>query len=129
MKAKLYGKIISLILVIATLVTTLPLTVFAETIEIEKSKGLYVKSIKLAQAKTEDEAKAILEGDGYIDLVNVKCDPEVIYSFHSESGMFPAYHMNKRHWITAALDGSADDDKIKWLLDISYDLTGIKRKK
>lgn len=68
MKAKLYGKIISLILVIATLVTTLPLTVFAETVEVEKTKDLYVKSIKLAQAKTEDEAKAILEGDGYIFL-------------------------------------------------------------
>ena len=78
---------------------------------------------------TVPRSKIKLEGDGYIDLVNVKCDPEVIYSFHSEKGMFPAYHMNKRHWITAALDGSADDDKIKWLLDISYDLTGIKRKK
>lgn len=68
MKIKLYGKIISLILVIATLVTTLPLTVFAQTIEIEKEKELYVKSIKLAQAKSKDEAKAILEGEGYIFL-------------------------------------------------------------
>ena len=68
MKTKLYGKIISLILVIATLVTTLPLTVFAQTIEIEKEKELYVKSIKLAQAKNKYEAKAILEGEGYIFL-------------------------------------------------------------
>lgn len=78
---------------------------------------------------TVPRSKLKLDGEGYIDLVNVKCDPEVIYSFHSEAGMFPAYHMNKRHWITAALDGTADEDKIKWLLDISYDLTGIKRKK
>lgn len=68
MKAKLYGKIISLILVIATLVTTLPLTIFAETVEVEKNKDLYVKSIKLAQAKTKNEAKAILEEEGYIFL-------------------------------------------------------------
>ena len=68
MKSKLYGKIISLILVIATLVTTLPLTVFAETVEVEKNKDLYVKSIKLAQAKTKNEAKAILEEEGYIFL-------------------------------------------------------------
>lgn len=78
---------------------------------------------------TVPRSKIKLDGDGYIDLVNVKSDPEIIYSFHSEKGMFPAYHMNKRHWITAALDGTANDDKIKWLLDISYDLTGIKRKK
>lgn len=68
MKAKLYGKIISLILVITTLVAALPLTVFAETSEIEKNKGLYVKNIKLAQAKTKDEAQAILEDEGYIFL-------------------------------------------------------------
>lgn len=78
---------------------------------------------------TVPRSKMRLAGDGYIDIVNVKCDPEVIYSFLTERGMFPAYHMNKRHWISAALDGSAEEDKIKWLLDISYDLTGIKRKK
>lgn len=78
---------------------------------------------------TVPHSRIKLDGGGLIDIVNVKCDPEVIYSFLSEKGMFPAYHMNKRHWITAALDGTADEDKIKWLLDISYDLTGIKRKK
>lgn len=74
---------------------------------------------------TIPRSKLGLSGEDLIDVVNVKCDPEIIYSFHSESGMYPAYHMNKRHWITAALDGSADEDKITWLLDISYDLTGI----
>ena len=76
---------------------------------------------------TIPKSKLGLSADGMIDVVNVKCDPEVIYSFHSEPGMYPAYHMNKRHWITAALDGTAEEEKIKWLLDISYDLTGIKR--
>lgn len=66
---------------------------------------------------------------GMLDVVNLKCDPEVIYSFHSYPGMFPAYHMNKRHWITAVLDQRTDPEQIKWILDISYDLTGIKRKK
>ena len=68
MKAKLYGKIISFILVVAILFTALPFTVFAETVEIEKNKDTYVKSIKLAQAKTKDEAKSILEDEGYIFL-------------------------------------------------------------
>ena len=27
---------------------------------------------------------------------------------HSRPGFFPAYHMNKEHWISAALDGSVD---------------------
>ena len=68
MKAKFYGKIISLILVLATLFTTLPFTVFAEAVEIEKNKDVYVKSIKLARAKDKGEARAILEGEGYIFL-------------------------------------------------------------
>ena len=40
-----------------------------------------------------------------------------------EPGMFPAYHMNKAHWLTIALDGSAEEGKIKFLLDMSYELT------
>ncbi len=35
--------------------------------------------------------------------------------------------MNKEKWITAALDGSADSEKIKSLLDMSFDLTAVKR--
>lgn len=65
-----------------------------------------------------------LEGDEVIDIVNFKCDPEVIYSLAcAESGIFRAYHMNKAHWLSVALDGSCDDDTVTWLLDISYELT------
>ena len=31
--------------------------------------------------------------------------------------------MNKAHWLTVALDGSADEEKLKFLLDMSYELT------
>ncbi len=31
--------------------------------------------------------------------------------------------MNKTHWITVLLDENADKEKIKTLLDISYELT------
>ena len=34
--------------------------------------------------------------------------------------------MNKDSWITVALDGSVSDDKIKMLLDASYDATTPK---
>ena len=70
-----------------------------------------------------------IDSDEMVDVVNLKLPAELFGSFGRDDGVYPAYHMNKRHWITAALDGTADEDKIKWLLDISYDLTGIKRKK
>lgn len=64
-----------------------------------------------------------LPGDGIISAVNVKCDPRLIGSFREEPGIYPAYHMNKAHWLTVALDGSAEEGKLKFLLDMSYELT------
>lgn len=73
-------------------------------------------------------AKLGLDSDKHIDIVNVKCDPLMIGSITREAGFFPAYHMNKSSWISIALDGSADDEKIKWLLDMSFDATNVKLK-
>ena len=63
-----------------------------------------------------------------VEIFNAKCDPILIGSLRAEPGFFPAYHMSKSNWITIALDGSVDDGKIKWLLDMSYDLTAPRRK-
>lgn len=70
-----------------------------------------------------------LREDGMIDVVNLKCDPVLIGSLRSEKGIFPAYHMSKDKWISVALDGSVDDEQIKILLDMSFELTGVKIKK
>ena len=69
-----------------------------------------------------------LRGTDTIDVVNLKCDPLLLGSVRTESGIFPAYHMNKENWVTAALDGSASDEIIKILLDVSYELTAAKIK-
>ena len=37
--------------------------------------------------------------------------------------------MSKDSWITVALDGSVSDDKIKMLLDMSYEATAPKTRK
>lgn len=69
-----------------------------------------------------------LRGTDIIDVVNLKCDPLLLGSVRTESGIFPAYHMNKENWVTAALDGNASDEVIKMLLDVSYELTVAKIK-
>ncbi|HOO22669.1 MAG TPA: MmcQ/YjbR family DNA-binding protein [Clostridia bacterium] len=58
-----------------------------------------------------------------INVVNFKCDPVLNGSLRNLPGIFPAYHMNKENWITVALDGSASDDVIKMLLEMSYNDT------
>ena len=70
-----------------------------------------------------------LSDDKTVDIVNLKFDPIMTGSLHNENGIFPAYHMNKSHWISVLLDGSVDDERLKWLLDISFDLTNSKIKK
>lgn len=64
-----------------------------------------------------------LEGNGTLDIVNFKCDPAFIDSLKREEGFFPAYHMSKATWISVALDGSVDAERIKILADMSWQLT------
>ena len=67
-----------------------------------------------------------LTGDGEISVVNLKCDTRLIGSFRMEPGIYPGLHMNKAHWLTVALDGTVEDEKIKFLVDMSCELTGRK---
>lgn len=64
-----------------------------------------------------------LEGNGKIDIINVKCEPELSYMLRQESGILPAYHMNKEHWITVILDSHMPKKQIYELIDISYVLS------
>ena len=75
-------------------------------------------------------SKLGLEGEEALDVVNLKCGPILTGSLLEEPGIFPAYHMSKENWITAALDGSVPDERLKLLLAMSYDATapGIKKK-
>ena len=70
-----------------------------------------------------------LQGEENLEVVNFKCDPILIGALREEPGFFPAYHMSKDSWITVALDGSVSDDKIKMLLDMSYETTAPKTRK
>ena len=64
-----------------------------------------------------------LTGDGEISVVNLKCDTRLIGTFREEPGIFPGWHMNKAHWLSVALDGTVEDEKIKFLAAMSYELT------
>ena len=70
-----------------------------------------------------------LAGTEKLDIVNFKCDPILISSLRGETSIFPAYHMNKASWITAALDGSVPAETIELLLDVSYEMTKPKSRR
>ena len=64
-----------------------------------------------------------LPGNGEISVVNLKCDTRLIGAFRMEPGIFPGWHMNKAHWLSVALDGSVDEEKLRFLVDMSCELT------
>lgn len=71
-----------------------------------------------------------IDEDGTVDVVNLKIDPEESYAVREMfSGVIPAYHMNKRHWISVILDGSVPMEFCEILIEKSYDLTRKKMKK
>lgn len=75
------------------------------------------------------KSKIGMEKEGNINVVNLKCDPLLVGSLILDKGIHPAYHMNKNHWITVCLDESIEEDKVKWLLNLSFELTETKPKK
>ena len=70
-----------------------------------------------------------LEREGAADIVDVKCSPLMADAYRKLPGILPGYHMNKEHWLTILLDGSAEDELIRELLELSFDLTDGKKKK
>lgn len=74
-------------------------------------------------------SKLGMQSDDMISVVNLKCDPLMTGSVYMEKGIYPAYHMNKNCWISVALDGTAPDETVKMLLDMSFDATMPKIKK
>ncbi len=69
-----------------------------------------------------------LSGEGKVDVLNVKSEPLLVASLRTKEGFHPAYHMNKDKWISIRLDGSAPEEEIKRLIDLSYELTEVKRR-
>ena len=78
---------------------------------------------------TIEKSKLGLEGKDPVDIMDVKCDPDMTNMIIQTHGFLPGYHMNKQHWITILLDGSVSKAKILDFLDMSYDLIDGARRK
>ncbi len=68
-----------------------------------------------------------LDGTEEVDIMDLKCEPEMIGSLRMTEGIFAGYHMNKGNWISVLLDDSMDETMIYSLLDMSFRLTGDKK--
>ena len=67
------------------------------------------------------------DSDEIIDVVNLKLPIEMFGSFGAGDGVYPAYHMNKRHWISVILPDAAED-LVEFLVNVSFETTKDKKK-
>ena len=68
-----------------------------------------------------------LSGD--IEVVNIKLDEAKIPELHKQNGFYPAYHMNKKNWLTITLDDTVPDDVLLALVAESHTFTLGKHKR
>lgn len=55
--------------------------------------------------------------------VSLKCDPVLAETLREKyESVQPGYHLNKKHWNTLLLTGQLDDEEVKDLVRLSYQL-------
>lgn len=57
--------------------------------------------------------------DSTVEIINIKV--KIVDDHLGKPGFFPAYHMNKKSWITILFDNKVDDEVIKALINESYE--------
>ncbi|PWU68171.1 MULTISPECIES: MmcQ/YjbR family DNA-binding protein [Gracilibacillus] len=64
-----------------------------------------------------------LDGNDGVDILNLKCPPELNDILRNGKDILPAYHMNKEHWITLVLERADPKGEIYKLIEQSFYLT------
>ena len=59
--------------------------------------------------------------EGLVEAGNLKHDQ--VADLLSKKGIYPAFHMNKRYWLSLALDDSLQDEEVIELIEKSWNLT------
>lgn len=81
-----------------------------------ETKKWYALIMNIARNKLDDNT-------GNVDVLNVKIDSKKIEDLLKEKGYYPAYHMNKKYWLSIILDDTLTDDTIMSLIEESYSYT------
>ena len=63
------------------------------------------------------------DNDEKIEIVDLHCPTEQIEKLVDYVNIFPAFHMNKKHWITLLGNDALDFEIVKRLIDQSYDMS------
>lgn len=75
-----------------------------------------------------DRRKLLPNENGKVEVINLKLD-ELVEEALRAKGVFPAYHMTKKNWVSVILDDTLADGEIAQLVDISFAHSAAKKKK
>ena len=89
----------------------------------ENNKKWFALILKVDAKKLclNDEAAVKFSGD--IAILNLKCRPDLVRILADGERIMPAYHMNKKHWISVNLASDISKEQVFDLIDQSFDLT------
>lgn len=64
-------------------------------------------------------------------VLNLKCPPDLSEFLRAQypRGVLPAYHMNKKLWVSVVLSSGVPEEDIKKLISVSYDAVRKKEDK
>lgn len=82
-----------------------------------KSKKWYAIIVPLDKSKLDKNSK------GKVEILNIKLAPNEVIQLQEKNGFYPAYHMNKKSWITILLDDIISDKNIMMLIEKSYNFS------
>lgn len=63
---------------------------------------------------------------GNVEIINLKVPPEEVKKLIEREDIYPAYHMNKKHWVSVCLNRTVLDSEIFSLIVKSYECSSKK---
>lgn len=64
-----------------------------------------------------------LNSDEIVEVINVRVQSDALENLIDHVHFFPAYHMNKKHWVSIVINESISIEEVCHYLELSYQLT------
>ena len=73
-----------------------------------------------------ERAKLDEHSEDKVEVINLKLNKDEIPDLCKKDGIYPAWHMNKKYWVSVTLDDTLTDDEVMKYIEESYSYTVIK---
>ena len=113
----------------ANRITKLIIEKYGDVPEFPWEKGVYAGVFRNPMTQKwyallmEIDKNKITEKTGKVEILNVKLDENKITELLQRDGIYKAYHMNKKNWLTLVLDDTLKDEEIMTYIEESHSFT------